>query len=32
MEKKDIFTKTLAIAGTMLVWIPVLALILFTAC
>jgi len=29
MEKKDVFTKALAIAGTVLVWIPVLAPVLF---
>jgi hypothetical protein len=31
MEKKNIFTKTLAIAGTVLVWIPILAPVLFSA-
>jgi hypothetical protein len=31
MAKKDAFTKILAIAGTALVWLPILAPILFTA-
>jgi hypothetical protein len=31
MEKKNIFTKTLAIFGTVLVWIPILAPVLFSA-
>lgn len=31
MEKKGVLTKNLAIAGTVLVWIPVLAPILFSA-
>ena len=31
MAKKDILTKALAIAGTVLVWIPILAPILFSA-
>ena len=30
MAKKDIFTKVLAIVGTVLVWIPVLAPVLFS--
>ncbi len=31
MEKKDILTKSLAIAGTVLVWVPTLAPALFSA-
>jgi hypothetical protein len=31
MGKKDIFTKALAVAGTVLVWFPILAPVLFTA-
>lgn len=31
MEKKGVLTKNLAIAGTVLVWIPVLAPVLFSA-
>lgn len=30
MEKKDILTKSLAIAGTVLVWVPTLAPVLFS--
>ncbi len=31
MSKKDIFTKTLATAGTVLAWLPILAPVLFSA-